>query len=74
MHVLNPIFLAVTVKLWLSDFWRNTLPLKVKTQAAISFKVLVASYVQHRRDKTLQSEFKYEIIFFSSLEFMEAVV
>jgi len=34
MHVLNPSFLAVTVKFWLSDFWRNTVPLKVKTQTA----------------------------------------
>jgi len=75
MRVLNPSFLAVTIKLWLSDFWRNTLPLKVKTQAAVSFKVVETTYKQHRRDKTLQSEFKfYEIIFFSSIEFMEAVI
>jgi hypothetical protein len=75
MRVLNPSFLAVTVKFCLSDFWRNILPLKVKTQIAISFIVLVTIFKQHRRDKILQSEFKYyEIIFFSSLEFMEAVV
>jgi hypothetical protein len=75
MHLLNPSFLAVTVKFWLSDFWRNTLPLKAKTQTAVSFKVLVTTYKQHRRDRTLQSEFKYyEIIFFSYLELMEAVI
>jgi hypothetical protein len=47
----------------------------VKTQAAVSFKVLVTTYKQQRCEKTLQSEFKYyEIVFFFSLEFMEAVI
>jgi len=73
MRVLNPSFLAVTVKFWLSDFgetlchwrWLKQLLLSKCWQPHTSSTVLTK----------YQSEFKYyEIIFFSSLEFMEAVI